>query len=180
MTIISCIALVVRRLFVVGWGACTCTPIALLLLMLISRLQNVTAALPFLNQFFDLCHICRNGQLDLLKGFLYYNKDILYYQHPPTYTSALHQAVEGNQPNVIQLILLHGFNPNIRGRGGLTPLHLAVIKGQASCVHALIDNGADITVKDDQGQDAITKAELQSKKSEAVLKLLRSKGNICS
>ena len=135
-------------------------------------------ALPFLKQFFDLCHICRNGQIDLLKEFLYYNKDILHYQHPPAYTSALHQAVEGNQPNVIQLILLHRFNPNVRGRGGLTPLHLAVIKGQASCVRALIDNGADITVKDDQGQDAITKAELQSKKNEAVLKLLRSKGNI--
>ena len=88
----------------------------------------------------------------------------------------MHQAVDGNQPNVIQLILLYGFNPNVRSRGGLTPLHLAVIKGQVDCVRALIDNGADITVKDDQGQDAITKAELQSKKSEAVLKLLRSKG----
>ena len=79
---------------------------------------------------------------------------------------------------MVQLLLLHGLIPNVQAKGGLTPLHLAVIKGQAGCVHALIDNGADITVKDDQGQDAIAKAELHSKKHEAVLKILRSKGEV--
>ena len=68
---------------------------------------------------------------------------MLHYQHPPSFTSALHEAVEGDQPDVIQLLLLHGFNPNVRARGGLTPLHLAVIKAEAGCVRALIDNGAD-------------------------------------
>ena len=88
----------------------------------------------------------------------------------------MHEAVDGDQPDVIQLLLLHGFNPNVQSKGGLTPLHLAVAKGQVGCVRALIDNGADIMVKDNQGQDAIDKAELHIKKTAAVLKYLRSKG----
>ena len=76
----------------------------------------------------------------------------------------------------VQLLLLRGVNPDVRARGGLTSLHIAVSKCQVGCVRALIENGADITVRDDLGQDAIAKAELRSKKREAVLKLLRSKG----
>ena len=78
---------------------------------------------------------------------------------------------------MIQLLLLHGFNPDVQAKGGITPLHLAVTNGQIDCVRALIENGADISVRDNQGQDAITKAEQRSKKrdSEAVMKYLSSK-----
>ena len=78
---------------------------------------------------------------------------------------------------MIQLLLLHGFNPDVQAKGGITPLHLAVTNGQIDCVRALIENGADISVQDNQGQDAITKAEQRSKKrdSEAVMKYLSSK-----
>ena len=78
----------------------------------------------------------------------------------------------------MQLLLLHGLNPDIRTRRGITPLHLAISKGYIGCVHALIENGADISVQDEQGQDAIAKAEVHSKKNEAVLKILHSKGEI--
>ena len=57
-------------------------------------------------------------------------------------------------------------------------MHLAVIKGYVGCVHALIKNGADMSIRDERGQDAIAKAELRSKKHESILKLLRSKGKI--
>ena len=89
----------------------------------------------------------------------------------------MHEAVEGDQPDMIQLLLLHGFNPDVRAKGGITPLHLAVTNGQIDCVRALIENGADISVRDNQGQDAITKAEQRSKKrdSEAIIKYLSSK-----
>ena len=139
-------------------------------------------AIALLNQFAELCCICRNGQLDLLKEFLYYNKELLHYfksLRTSKGTTILHEAVDGNQPDVVQLLLLHGFNPDMQTRGGgeLTPLHLAISKCSAGCVRALIENGADMSIQDDQGQDAITKAELHSKRCtcEAVLKL-RSKG----
>ena len=144
-------------------------------IILINFIQQHAIALQ--NQFAEVCHISKSGELNLLKEFLYYNKEILNHSTPKG-TTILHEAVEGNQPDVVQLLLLHGLNPNVQAKGGLTPLHLAVIKGQVGCVHALIDNGADITVKDDQGQDAIAKAELHRKKHEAVLKILRSKGEV--
>ena len=96
----------------------------------------------------------------------------------PKGTTLLHEAVDGDQPDVVQLLLLHGFNPDMQAKGGLTPLHLAVSKCSVGNVHVLIENGADISIQDDQGQDTITKAELRSKKCEAILKLLRSKGKI--
>ena len=145
----------------------------LLILFMISPQQY---AISFLDKFTELCHVCRSGQLDLLKEFIYFHREMLHYQHPPKFTSILHEAVEGDQPDVIQLLLLHGFNPNVRARGDLTPLHLAVLKGHDGCVRALIENGADVTLKDDQGQDAAAKAEQHSKRRESILKLLRSKG----
>ena len=130
------------------------------------------------NRFADLYRMCREGQLHHLKDALHYERDILTYFTIRTLKGAtlLHEAVDADQPDVVQLLLLHGVNPDARARGGLTPLHIAVSKCQVGCVRALIENGADITMRDDLGQDAIAKAELRSKKREAVLKLLRSKG----
>ena len=88
----------------------------------------------------------------------------------------MHEAVEGDQPDVIQLLILYGFNPDLQAKGGLTALHLAVTKEKLSCVRALIDSGADMSIRDDRGQDAINKAEIRSKKSKSVLNLLHSKG----
>ena len=111
----------------------------------------------------------------MLKDALHYDKDILNYSTTKGFT-LLHEAVDADQPDVVQLLLLYGLNPDVRVKGGLTPLHMAVSKCQVGCVRALIENGADITVRDDQGQDAIAKAELRGKKYESVLKILRSKG----
>ena len=134
-------------------------------------------AIALQNQFAELCRICRSGELDLLKEYLYYNKETLKCSTSKG-TTILHEAVDGDQMDVVQLLLLHGLNPDVRARGGVTPLHLAVSKCSVGCARALIENGADITVKDDQGQDAITKAEFHSKKCEAVLNLFHSRGKI--
>lgn len=130
------------------------------------------------SRFADLCRICREGLLEQLKGILHYERDVSNYLTIRTLkgSTVLHEAVDADQPDVVQLLLLHGVNPDLRARGGLTPLHIAVSKCHVGCVRALIENGADITMRDDLGQDAIAKAELRSKKREAVLKLLRSKG----
>lgn len=110
-----------------------------------------------------------------MKEALYCSKEVFNYRTAKRNT-LLHEAVDADQPDVIQLLLLHGLTPDVPARGGLTPLHMATTKGLVGCVRALLENGADITIKDDLGQDAIAKAELRSKKREAVLKLLRSKG----
>ena len=130
------------------------------------------------NRFADLWRMCREGQLDQLKETIQFDRDILTYFNLRTQkgVTLLHEAVDAEQPDVVQLLLLHGVSPDLRARGGLTPLHVAVSKCSVGCVRALIENGADISMRDESGQDAIAKAELRSKKREAVLKLLRSKG----
>ena len=92
--------------------------------------------------------MCRKGQLHLLKDALHYDRDILNYSTAKGST-LLHEAIDADQPDVIQLLLLYGFSPDFGAKGGLTPLHIAASKCQVGCVCALIENGADITVRDD-------------------------------
>lgn len=129
-------------------------------------------------RFADLWRMCREGQLEQLKEAIQFDRDVLGYFNVRTLkgVTLLHEAVDAEQPDVVQLLLLHGVSPDLRARGGLTPLHVAVSKCSVGCVRALIENGADISMRDESGQDAIAKAELRSKKREAVLKQLRSKG----
>ena len=128
--------------------------------------------------FADLLRCCREGHLEELRHVLSYEKNILKYFEIKNLRgqTLLHEAVEADQPDVVQKLLLYGVSPDMKAKGGVTPLHLAVSKCHVDCVVALLENGSDITVKDDIGHDALSKAEVRGKKREAVLKLLRSKG----
>jgi len=127
--------------------------------------------------FAELFRLCREGNLDELRNVLCYEKNVLNYFLIRTQrgSTLLHEAVECDKADTVQLLLLHSVSPNIRAKGGITPLQLAASKGHVDCVRALLEGGADISLKDDVGHDAVTKAE-RSKKREAVLKRLRSKG----
>ena len=130
------------------------------------------------NKFASLLRICREGYVNELKEVLGHDRDILTYFKIQTLKgfTLVHEAVEAEQPDIVQLLLLHGVNPDLRARGGLTPLHVAASKGSVACTRALIENGADMSMRDEEGQDAIAKAELHSKKCEAVIRILQSKG----
>lgn len=134
------------------------------------------------NLFAELYKMCREGHLEELRNALSYEKKILDYfsvRRLRGYT-LLHEAVEADQPDVVQMLLLHGVSPNLRAKGGLTPLHLACSKSLMDCVRALLENGADITLRDDLGHDAQSKAEVRnSRKKAAIMKLLRNKGKWC-
>ena len=131
--------------------------------------------------FAELYRLCREGHLEELREVFFYEKKILDYFGVRTlrgYT-LLHEAVEADQPDVVQMLLLYGVPPNVRAKGGITPLHLACSKSLVGCVKALLENGADLTLRDDLGHNAQSKAEVRSsKKKEAVMKLLRSKGEV--
>lgn len=127
--------------------------------------------------FSELCRICREGHLDELRDALHYEKDILNYFTIRTQrgNTLLHEAVECDRADLVQMLLLHNVPPNTKAKGGVTALHLAASKGHIGCVRALLEGGADFSIKDDYGYDSLAKAE-RSKKREAVLRLLRSKG----
>ena len=132
------------------------------------------------NLFADLYRICREGHLDELRNALHYEKKILDYfsvRRLRGYT-LLHEAVEADQPDVVQMLLLYGVSPNLRAKGGVTPLHLACSKSFVECVRALLENRADITLRDDLGHDAQSKADVRhnNRKKAVIMKLLRNKG----
>ena len=131
--------------------------------------------------FNDLTRFCREGLYAELRYALYYEKDVSTLITGRTWrgNTLLHEAVECDQPDIVQLLLLHGLKPNFRAKGGATPLHIAAAKGYVGCVKALLENDADVTARDDGGQDAFTKAE-RSKKKDVVLRLLASKGELCN
>lgn len=127
--------------------------------------------------FADVQKWCREGKIDQLRVFLYFDPDAFNYFTVKTTrgSTLLHEAVEADQADVVQLLLLHGLSPDLKGKNGNTPLHIAASKGHVLCVEALLDGGADLSLTDDLGNNVLVKAD-RSKRRDVVLRLLKSKG----
>lgn len=71
----------------------------------------------------------------------------------------LHTAVEANDVAVLRELLRNGFiDVNEKGPRGLTALHIAVRQGDPSLVEILLDNEADITIGNSNGDSAMVLA----------------------
>jgi ankyrin repeat protein len=68
--------------------------------------------------------------------------------------TALFVAIEKDNKEVVELLLDHGANPNIRDRWGRTPLHMAGYGG-AELTQLLLANGADPDVIDEQNSSPL-------------------------
>ena len=52
----------------------------------------------------------------------------------------------------MDLLLKHGADPNTRDDSELTPLHWAVVKWNRNCIRKLIEKGADVNAKSQEGK----------------------------
>ncbi len=69
----------------------------------------------------------------------------------------LHYAA--HNANVIQLLVDHGANVNIKDGKGRTPLHIAAVMAYMEGIQALIKNGADVNAVDDEGNTPLMLAQ---------------------
>ena len=68
------------------------------------------------------------------------------------FNSNLHIAVKNNSIKLVKYFLNKNSNPNELNKDGQTPLHLALKEGNKEIIDLLIKNGADISIKDNEGK----------------------------
>ena len=84
------------------------------------------------------------GDLKRLESLLDAHPELIDEPGGPGVRTALHQAVFGNKPEAVQLLLERGADPNIRCEGDHAyPLHFAVEKHKFPIIRLLIEHGAD-------------------------------------
>jgi ankyrin repeat protein len=70
--------------------------------------------------------------------------------------SALHFAAQNNDTEMVRMLLKHGALTSLRDRNGNSPLSRAVAsyRGEAECISALLEAGADPDNENDYGVSA--------------------------
>ncbi|KAL2833213.1 ankyrin repeat-containing domain protein [Aspergillus pseudoustus] len=71
--------------------------------------------------------------------------------------TALHHAIEGQKEDTVDLLLKHGFSP-FESADGLTPIGLALHRGNPAIVQSLLKYSVDPEIKSTQGDTALIQA----------------------
>ena len=79
--------------------------------------------------------------------------------------SALHSAAAALRPDIVEMLLAKGANPNLRAEGGVTVFHAAGATGQIEVAEMLLKRGGDINATDSSGKTPLAYA-IDSKKHE--------------
>lgn len=90
---------------------------------------------------------------------------------PESQNCALHYAAANGHTDVIRLLLTPAPEPpasaflNAVNEAGNTALHWAALNGHLECVKLLVQSGADVTMINRAGHDAVFEAEINDKGS---------------
>jgi ankyrin repeat protein len=80
-------------------------------------------------------------------------------------------AVLGGRLTTLQLLVAAGADVNFRTRGGMTPLLLALERGETDLAQELLRHGADATTVDAKGEGLISYASRATRNRQASLRL---------
>jgi uncharacterized protein len=75
-------------------------------------------------------------------------------------TTALMEAASLGNLHIVEMLLSHGANPDLRSKSGRTALMLAVSEGNREVAAGLLSSGADREIVDDLGMTALGYAKL--------------------
>jgi len=101
------------------------------------------------------------------------NKDEINFVDKHGYT-ALDLAVIHNSPEIVEILLENGANPNIKDKNGYTPLHRAIIRYSDKIVYLLLKYKADPNIKDKHGYTPLHRAVIEQ--APKLVKLLLEHG----
>jgi ankyrin repeat protein len=118
------------------------------------------------------------GHDDIMKMLLEAGADPNVPSKNPMKVTPLHSAV-ANRDNerawkMARVLLTHAADVNVVQHGGWTPLQQAAAHGNIGLVKLLLEKGADISAKADDGRDAVALA--QTGNHQAVVDLLEKRG----
>jgi uncharacterized protein len=94
------------------------------------------------------------GQPATVQTLLNLKADVNAAAHNPMAVRPIHSAVAGRNHEVVQLLIQHGADLNVKQHGGWTPLHAAAMHGDETLVELFLKHGADRNLKSDDGQTA--------------------------
>ncbi|GFS92088.1 ankyrin-3 [Nephila pilipes] len=129
-----------------------------------------------LQENYDLLHgAAENGHMNVVKVLLENGFDVNAEREDIVMTP-LHAAVLHDHWETAQILLLKGANPNAQNQYGRTPLHYAAERGNLDLVECLLDENADIFIKDCENKTVIELAVGCNQLE--IFKLLFLKGDI--
>src|SRR5215211_8913651 len=82
----------------------------------------------------------------------------------------IQSAASAGHEKIVELLLKHGADPNIREQGGYTPLHAAAQNGDVEMIRTLLYGGADLALRSDDGKFPVNRA-LEAGHTEAAKRL---------
>ena len=94
----------------------------------------------------------RQGNKELTRYFLDQGAEL---HTNYTLTNALFDAITGQDVEMTEYLLQHGFSVNIMNRTQTTPIHIAAAKGDVDIIDLLIRQGANVNQLDDDGWNAL-------------------------
>ncbi|KAL5343339.1 ankyrin repeat-containing domain protein [Aspergillus crustosus] len=88
--------------------------------------------------------------------------------------TALHYAIDGQKEQTVDLLLKHGLSPTQEARRGISPMMLAICRGNPLIVRSLLNYSVDVEARDRGGDTPLTAACKQ--KDNAIVQILIEAG----
>jgi ankyrin repeat protein len=103
------------------------------------------------------------GNKETVEALLAAGADVDQQSREAMKVSALHSAAAARRPDIAEMLLAKGANPNLRAEAGVTVLHEVAITGQLDLAAMLLKHGADVNAKDNSGKTPLAYA-IESKR----------------